>query len=127
VGSVSKITLIALCGAAGAVARYGLTGLVFRIYGGTFPAGTYVVNVVGCLLFGLIWPLAEERLLISGEFRFILLVGFVGSFTTFSSLVFESHELLRESEWLLAICNLGGQIVSGLAALYIGLIVGRSL
>ncbi len=124
---VEKIGMLALAGALGAVSRFALSGLVFRFYGGIFPAGTFVVNVLGCLVFGLLWPLAEERLLISGELRTILLVGFVGSFTTFSTLVFESQELLRDSEWLLAALNLGGQVVLGIAALILGLYLGRSL
>lgn len=124
---LAKLGLIAICGAAGALARFGLGGLVFRFYGGSFPLGTFVVNILGCFIFGLIWPLAEERLLISGEMRTIILVGFIGSFTTFSSLVFETGELLRDSEWGLALLNMGGQVVVGLLALFLGMAIGRSL
>jgi CrcB protein len=122
-----KLGLIAVCGAAGALARFGLSGLVFRIYGGSLPFGTFVVNVLGCLVFGIIWPLAEERLLISSELRTIILVGFIGSFTTFSTLVFETGELLRDSEWGLALANMGGQVVVGLLALYLGVLIGRTI
>lgn len=122
-----KIAFIAAAGALGAVARFGLSGLVYRFYGGTFPAGTFIVNVLGCLVFGLLWPLAEERLLISSETRTIILVGFVGSFTTFSTLIFETNELLRDSEWLLAALNLGGQVAAGILALVIGMWIGRSI
>ncbi len=124
---IAKVFWIAGAGAAGALARYGITGLVFRIYGGTFPAGTFIVNVVGCFLFGLIWPLAEERLIVSGELRTIILVGFVGSFTTFSTLIFESQELLRDAQWLAAAVNIFGQTILGLAALLLGLWIGRSI
>lgn len=124
---LAKLGMIAICGAAGALARFGLSGLVFRIYGGNFPLGTFVVNVIGCLIFGLIWPLAEERLVISGEMRTIILVGFIGSFTTFSTLVFETGELLRDSEWGLALLNMGGQVVVGLLALFVGMAIGKSL
>ncbi len=122
-----KLGLIAICGAAGALARFGLTGLVFRIYGGSFPFGTFVVNIIGCLVFGFIWPLAEERLLISSELRSIILIGFIGSFTTFSTLVFETGELMRDSEWALALANMGGQVVMGLLALYLGVVIGRAI
>ncbi len=124
---LTKLALIAFSGAAGALARFGLGGLVARIYGGTFPAGTFVVNLVGCFLFGLVWPLAEERLLINSEIRTIILVGFVGSFTTFSTLVFETGELLRDSEWTLALVNMGGQIMLGLIGLMAGMAIGRSI
>ena len=122
-----KLGLIAVCGAAGALARFGLTGLVFRIYGGSFPFGTFVVNIIGCFVFGIIWPLAEERLLISSELRSIILIGFIGSFTTFSTLVFETGELMRDSEWALALANMGGQVVMGLLALYLGVVIGRAI
>ncbi len=124
---MTKLALIAVFGAAGALARFGLGGLVARIYGGTFPAGTFVVNFIGCFLFGLVWPLAEERLLISSETRTIILVGFIGSFTTFSTLVFETGELLRDSEWALALVNMGGQIMLGLIGLIAGMAIGRSI
>ncbi len=109
------------------MARYGLGGLVYRITGGSFPYGTFVVNMIGCFLFGLIWPMAEERLLISSNMRMIILVGFMGSFTTFSSLVFETGELMRDSQWAPALANMGGQVVVGLIMLYIGLLIGRSI
>lgn len=123
----TKLALIAVLGAGGALARYGLGGLVYRISGGSFPFGTFVVNIIGCFLFGLIWPLAEERLLISSNTRMIILIGFMGSFTTFSSLIFETSELMRDSQWALALANMGGQVVVGLVALYIGMMVGRSI
>ncbi len=124
---LAKIIWIAGAGAAGALARYSLTGLVFRVYGGTFPAGTFIVNIVGCFLFGLVWPLAEERLLVSGELRTIILVGFVGSFTTFSTYVFESQELLRDAQWLAAGVNIFGQTILGVGALLLGLWIGRTI
>lgn len=124
---ITKLVLIAVFGAAGALARFGLGGLVARLYGGTFPAGTFAINFIGCFLFGLVWPLAEERLLISSEVRTIILVGFMGSFTTFSTLMFETGELLRDSEWTLALINLGGQILLGMIGLIAGMAIGRSL
>ncbi|MGB5106095.1 MAG: fluoride efflux transporter CrcB [Candidatus Zixiibacteriota bacterium] len=124
---LTKLALIAILGAGGALARYGLGGLVYRITGGSFPYGTFVVNMIGCFLFGLIWPMAEERLLISSNMRMIILVGFMGSFTTFSSLVFETGELMRDSQWAPALANMGGQVVVGLIMLYIGLLIGRSI
>lgn len=124
---LTKLVLIAVFGAAGALARFGLGGLVARLYGGTFPAGTFAINFIGCFLFGLVWPLAEERLLISSEVRTIILVGFMGSFTTFSTLMFETGELLRDSEWTLALINLGGQILLGMIGLIVGMAIGRSL
>ena len=87
--------------------------------------GTFAVNMTGCLLFGVIWSMAEERLVISGETRAIFLVGFMGAFTTFSTFMFESSALLRDSQWALAFGNIALQNVVGIAALFIGLAIGR--
>ena len=124
---LNKILLLALAGAVGTLARYGLGGLVQRAAGGAFPWGTLVVNVAGCFLFGLIWALGEERLLLGGETRTIILVGFVGAFTTFSTFAFETGEMLRSAQWLMAAGNLAAQNVVGIAALILGMAAGRSL
>ncbi|MFB3785659.1 MAG: CrcB family protein [bacterium] len=122
-----KLVLIALTGGLGSLARYGLAGLVQRWAGSGFAWGTPVVNLLGCFLFGVIWSLAEERILISGETRAILLVGFLGAFTTFSTYVFETGELLRDAQWRWAAGNVCLQTFGGLAAFFAGLAGGRIL
>lgn len=120
-----KIFLIAAAGAAGTLARYWLGGAVQRLYGGTFPWGTFAVNMFGCFLFGIIWSLAEERLVISPEARTVVLIGFMGAFTTFSSFVFETNALIRDAEWMLAIGNLALQNITGIIFLILGIALGR--
>lgn len=124
---LQKVFWIALLGAGGAVLRFALAGLVQRISGTSFPAGTFVVNVLGCFVFGLIWPLAEQRLIISAEWRLILLVGFVGSFTTFSTLVFETGELMRDAQYTTAFINFAGQTLLGYGALLAGMALGKTI
>lgn len=118
---------LAVMGSVGTLCRYGLDGLVLRCCGERFPWGIFVVNALGCFLFGIVYPLAEERLLISGETRLIILTGFMGSFTTFSTFTFQTAELLRESQWFSAGANIFGQIAVGLACMFIGLAIGRRL
>jgi len=120
-----KLLWIGLAGFAGTLARYGLQGLVQRVSNGGFPWGTLVVNVVGCFAFGVAWALAEERLVIRGETRTIILIGFMGAFTTFSTFAFETSELLRDSEWLLVALNVAGQTVLGLLCVFLGIALGR--
>jgi CrcB protein len=121
------VTLLAIAGALGTLARYGLAVAVQRLHGTPFPWGTFSVNIVGAFLFGLLWSLAEQRTFLSGDTRLILLTGFMGAFTTFSTFMFESSQLLRDTEWLLAAGNLGGQIIIGLVAIFAGLALGRLL
>jgi CrcB protein len=122
-----KCALIALAGAAGTLARYGLSGLVQRWGGIAFPWGTWSVNLLGCFAFGMVWTLAEDRLIISGETRFIVLTGFMGAFTTFSTFAYETADLLRDGSWYLAAGNVLGQNVLGIAGVLLGLATGRLL
>lgn len=121
------LTLLAVAGAAGTLARYSLQGYVQRLCGSTFPWGTLVVNLVGCLLFGIVWMLAEGRLVISVHTRLLVLTGFMGSFTTFSTFAFETGAFLRDSQWTMALGNLLLQNVLGLVAVFLGFAIGRSL
>lgn len=121
----AKIFYIAAAGAAGTLARYWLSGLVYRIAGPDFPWGTWAVNILGCFLFGLVWVLCEERFVLSGQTRLVVLVGFMGAFTTFSTYVFESAQLGAGGQWLTLAANLIGQNVAGFAALLLGAALGR--
>jgi CrcB protein len=121
-----KLLLIAVAGALGTLARYGMTGAVQNVLGKDFPWGTVSVNLLGCLLFGVVWGLTmESRLTVSPEVRIILLVGFMGGFTTFSSFGFEAAKLLEDSEWLLALGYMALQNLGGLVAMFVGLALGR--
>jgi CrcB protein len=122
-----KLLLLAAAGAAGTLARFGLSGLVQRFSAGGFPWGTFAVNGLGCLLFGIVWSLAEERLVISGATRTIVLVGFMGAFTTFSTFAFETGQMLDDSQWLLAAGNVLLQNVAGIALLLAGMAMGKML
>jgi len=120
-------TLVALmlAGAAGAAGRFALAGLIQHLSGSRFPAGTLGVNVLGCFLAGLLWTLLEGRWRLAPELRTAVLIGFLGSFTTFSSYMLETGLLLRESRLLLAAGNIFLQNVVGFVALYGGIIVAR--
>ena len=120
-----KMILLGGAGALGTLCRFGLSGLVQRLGGGSFPWGTLSVNVLGCFLFGLVWTLGEERMLVSGEHRLIILAGFMGAFTTFSTFAFESAQLLQDAEYLLAAGNLAIQNVLGLVSVILGIALGR--
>jgi CrcB protein len=120
-----KLLLLAAAGAAGTLARFGLGGLAQRLTTSGFPWGTLVVNGVGCLLFGIVWSLAEERLVISGTTRTIALVGFMGAFTTFSTFAFETTQMLDDGQWFLAAANVLAQNVTGVVLVLAGIAVGK--
>jgi CrcB protein len=122
-----KLVLLACAGAMGTLFRYGTAGVVQRIYGTSFPWGTMVVNVTGCFLAGFLWALFETRWPVAGETRTIILVGFMGAYTTFSAFILESGELMRAAEWLQAFANLSVQNILGLVALFAGIALARAV
>lgn len=123
----NKIIWLALAGAFGTIARYLFGGFVDRIYGGSFPLGTLAVNVLGCFLFGLVWHLAENRLLIRPETRFYILTGFMGAFTTFSTYAFDTTKMLKEAQWMGAVLNHAAQTCLGVGAVFLGIGLGKLL
>jgi len=122
---VWKIIYLAVAGAAGTLARYWLGGLVQRNITTDFPFGTAAVNIIGCLIFGLLWAFMESRLSISGQMRTVIFIGFFGAFTTFSSFAFETAQMLDESQWLWASVNIILQNVLGLIGMVAGLAIGK--
>jgi fluoride exporter len=116
--------LVAAGGAIGSVARYALSTFVLRATGTLLPLGTFVVNAVGCLCFGLVVGAAAQRIALTPEVRAFILAGVLGGFTTFSAYVFESAGLIRDGQMAAALVNIAGQVVAGLAAFWIGTALG---
>ena len=118
-----NLIAIAIGGAIGAVARYALSMLVLRVSGTLFPLGTFVVNVVGCLVFGAIAGASAERVQIPPATRLFLLTGVLGGFTTFSSYAFETFVLMRDGQMFWAAINVAGQVVAGLVGMWAGYVI----
>ncbi len=122
---LKTIIFLAIGGTAGTLLRYWLSTLVQSTSKGTLPIGTFTVNMLGCFLFGAIWSLAEGRITLSPHLRLLILVGFMGAFTTFSTFAFESGSLLRDSQFTAAIINIFAQNIIGVIALLLGIALGR--
>ena len=121
-----KFLFIALGGGLGAVSRYCLTILVTRLAGMTgFPWGTWVVNVLGCLLIGLGYGFFATRHWVSEPLRLFLIVGFLGGFTTFSSFAWENYDLARLGQIAETLLNMTSQVVIGFLAVCLGVWFSR--
>jgi CrcB protein len=120
-----KYLVLSLAGAAGTLARFWVGGFVQRLVGDAFPFGNFLVNLSGCLLFGLVYALVENRSGLPGELRLYVLTGFMGAYTTFSTYMFESVALLQHGQWLAASANIIGQTLLGIVCIMAGLAVGR--
>jgi len=114
-----NLLLIAIGGALGSVARYLFSSAVLRATGSLLGVGTFAVNVIGCVVFGIIAGFAERRFVFGPEARMFLLVGVLGGFTTFSSFAFESVQLLRDGQFAAASVNIVGQVVAGIVGLWL--------
>jgi CrcB protein len=119
--------LVAIFGAAGAVSRYALDGWVSDLTHGQFPWGTFVVNLLGAFALGIVVALTTERLILSPDWRVALGIGYLGSFTTFSTYTYESVRLAEDGVIGLALMNSVGMLALGLLAAALGLAVGRTL
>ncbi|MGK7346387.1 MAG: fluoride efflux transporter CrcB [Candidatus Nitrospinota bacterium M3_3B_026] len=120
-----KFLGLALGGALGALCRYWLSGVAQGFSKSEFPWGTAAVNGIGCFLAGFFWALAVERLAIGGEARTIVMIGFLGAFTTFSTYALETVELARDSQWLWAAGSIALNNAAGIALVIMGLALGR--
>jgi len=126
---MTNLIAVWLGGGFGALARYGISGLVQGRFGQTFPAGTLAVNVLGCLLAGAMMGLLEERPLFAPGTRLFLTVGFLGGFTTFSTFGYETVELLRGGESRFALLSVALNVLLCIGAVVLGraaaLAIGR--
>jgi len=120
-----KYLLLCLAGAAGTLSRFWVGGFFQRLAGEGFPFGNFIVNITGCLLFGLIYAIVENRSGLPGDMRLYVLTGFMGAYTTFSSYMFESVALMQNGLWLAATGNIVGQTVLGVVGIVAGLALGR--
>lgn len=112
---------IGLAGALGAIARYSLTGFTHRFTTAEFPVGTLLVNVLGCLLFGILTPLLAARAHIPEHYRAGIVIGFLGSFTTFSSFGYDTVDFVQAGHWARAVLNVTASLVLGFGAVLVGI------
>jgi fluoride exporter len=123
---VRVLLLLLVFGSIGTLARYGLQGVVQFRTGSTFPAGTLVVNLLGCFLLGGVGQYSLAHISIPADWRIGLTVGFFGAFTTFSTFSWETVHLLDDGDWMRALLYAGVSFLGGLFLLKLGMrLVGR--
>jgi len=118
---------VAAAGALGALARYGLEGLVSRRAPGAFPWGTFAVNITGAFVLGFVFTVMTEQLTVAPWIRGAVTIGFLGAYTTFSTLSFETYRLAEDGALGVAAANALGSLAAGLTAVYLGVVAGRAL
>lgn len=122
-----RVATVGLGGCLGAIARYAVGGWVHRWYDGTFPLGTLVINVLGCLVLGVLMALVEEGRGVSPQVRLFVGVGICGAFTTFSTFGYETVQLMGKGTFAPAVANVVASVLCGLVAVWLGATVVRSV
>src|SRR6266852_4588856 len=112
--------MVMLGGATGSLLRYLVGAAIMNRVGGRFPLGTVVINISGSFLIGLLMTLLTERLNPHPNWRFLLVVGFLGGYTTFSSFEWETLGLVRDGSRWLGLLNTAGSVVLGYIAVWLG-------
>jgi CrcB protein len=120
-----RYLLIMLFGGAGSLARYLVGTAVTARYGSRFPWGTMAVNVTGSFLIGVIMTLLTEKVVVSPNWRFALVVGFLGGYTTFSSFEWETYAAVRAGGLWIGVLNVTGSVALGYAAVWLGSMLAR--
>jgi CrcB protein len=127
------VLLVAVGGAFGSVARYSINGLALRIAGkdlttGTrFPLGTLIANLLGCLIIGILLFFIMDRNQPAAWVRLLVITGFLGGLTTFSSFGYDTILLMQQGEVGRALLNIGANVVLGLAAVWLGFAGTRAI
>ena len=122
-----NVLVIGIGGFVGAVARYGIALWIGQRWGRSFPLGTFMINVSGSFLIGLLMTLMAERFTENPQWRLLLVVGFLGAYTTFSTFEYETGALLKDGEWLFAMLNIILSVVVGFIALKLGEVLAKTI
>jgi CrcB protein len=126
VNNLNAVLLAGVGGALGSIGRYLLGGWVHSLVPfSTFPYGTLVVNVSGCLVIGIVAGISDFRYAFGPELRVFLMIGVLGGFTTYSSFAYETLALARDAEFGRAFANVAAQVVLGLGAAWLGYALAR--
>ena len=123
---MDRYVMIALGGALGALARYQLALMIQTRVATGFPWGTFAVNITGCLVMGVAATLFTERLVVHPNWRFLIPIGFIGAYTTFSTFEYETFRAVTEGGWLIGAANVVGSVVAGYVALWLGVALART-
>lgn len=121
-----KLAMIVFAGSgAGGVARWAVQSKVIEKINTTFPVSTFIVNISGCLLIGLIYGFSAKSAIIADEWKLALITGFCGGYTTFSTFSFENVQLLKSGYYLVFFLNFFVSVFIGVAAVALGIFISK--
>lgn len=122
---LKSVLLVGLGGGIGSVFRYLVTDLISRYWPNQFPYGTFLVNITGCLLIGLLIGVMYKTPNANDSMKLLLVTGFCGGYTTFSAFSLENINLIQSGNLSTALLYIGGSLIAGLLAVVLGLYLGK--
>lgn len=124
---IKSILLVGLGGAIGSILRYLSAILVSKYWNQAFPLATFIINMVGCLLIGLLIAFIEKQPGVSDNFRLLMVTGFCGGYTTYSAFAYENTLLIGSSQSLIAFAYIAASVLVGILFVWVGMYLGRLL
>lgn len=122
---LKSVLLVALGGSVGSILRYLASVFTTKFYSANFPLATFIVNIIGCLIIGILFGLFEKNGIVNDNLRLLLITGFCGGFTTFSAFSSENINLLQNGNFMTAIVYISLSVILGLFAVWFGLFIAK--
>ena len=125
--TMKEVLIVGIGGGIGSIARFLSQKGAERFMDSSFPMGTFLINILGSLIIGIVYALSERGNLLTPEVRLFLTVGLCGGFTTFSTFSYDNFNMISEKLWQYLILNVGGSIFFGILAVYLGVMAVRMI
>lgn len=122
---MKDLLIVGIGGGIGSIARLLSQRGIQRMMDLSFPLGTFLINIAGSFIIGVVYALSERGNFLTPEIRLFLTVGFCGGFTTFSTFSYDNYNMISEKLWQFLVLNVGGSIFFGVLAVYLGIAAVR--